>query len=104
MTPTSSLLRISPRPFPVSRVPCIAPYWFDNALNSSGINSTVYYRNTSSDFALLTRASREIRRAFSHAAEFYPTTLVIVTWDIDDSPSNTVMQQLCVEMLHIIIS
>ena len=90
MTSTGSLFHITPHPFPVFGIPYIAPYWFDNGFNSTGISSTVYYRETSNDSALLTRAKREIRVAFPNVGEFYPTNLLIVTWSIGNS-SMTVM-------------
>ena len=85
MTSTGSLFRVTPHLFPVFGIPFIAPYWFANGLNSTGISSTVYYREISNDFALLTRAKREIRVAFPNVAEFYPTNLLIVTWSIGNS-------------------
>ena len=85
---TSSLFQASPQPFPVFGISYIAPYWFDNGLNSSGINSTAYYRETINDFGLLTRATREIRRAFPNFAEFQSTSLLIITWNIGDSSGN----------------
>ena len=90
MTYTESSFHITPHPFPVFGIPYIAPYWFDNGFNSTGISSTVYYRETSNDSALLTRAKREIRVAFPTVGKFYPTNLLIVTWSIENS-SMTVM-------------
>ena len=90
MTYTESSFHITPQPFPVFGISYIAPYWFDNGFNSTGINSTVYFREISNDSALLIRAKREIRVAFPNAGEFYPTNLLIVTWSIGNS-SMTVM-------------
>lgn len=74
----------------------VAPYWFqyneglfvNNSGNSDTDNaSSVYYRESNNSF-LLTRATREIRRAFHNATEFIATHLFIVTWIIVNSEND----------------
>ena len=89
MFDSSSSFHLAPQPFPVSGFPYIAPYWFDNVLmHNFDIESTVYYRKIERSGNLTTRASREIRRAFPNTKDFYPSSLVIITWS---SQSNMVI-------------
>ena len=83
---SNSSFHLTPQPFPVSGIPYIAPYWFDNDTivgnHSVDIKRTVYYRRIKRNRKLNTRASREIRRAFPNAKNFHPSSLAIVTWNI----------------------
>ena len=91
MFDSNSSLYLTPQPFPVSGVPYIAPYWFDNDIfvNRSGdIESTVYYREIERGRKIITRASREIRRAFPNAKKFHPSALLIITWNIHNPRRN----------------
>ena len=82
MFESDSSFHLTPQPFPVSGFPYIAPYWFDHS-----VKSTVYYRKIKRTGNLTTRASREIGRAFPNVKDFYPSSLVILTWS---SQSNMV--------------
>ena len=78
----------TPKPFPVQKLDFVAPYWFDESLflNKTGNASAIYYRETNHSF-LLTRATREIRKAFSN--DFSATHLFIVTWVIADHEADS---------------
>ena len=83
----SSLFQASPQPFPVFGFPYIAPYWFGTGSSRNKFNSTVYYREAVRDKGLKTRVTREVRRAFPDVLQFYPTSLLIVTWKLNVNDS-----------------
>jgi len=56
-------------------------FFFNNNSDSETNTSSVYYRHTNNT-SLLARASTEIRRVFTNARGFKPTSLFIATWDI----------------------
>ena len=90
----SSLFQAFPQPFPVFDFPYIAPYWFGTGSSRNEFNSTVYYREAVNDIGLTTRVTREVRRAFPDVLEFYPTIILIVTWELnvnDTSDSSGMM-------------
>lgn len=69
----------TPDPFPLAgSLQLIAPYWSDVDTRNGG---QVWFREASSDAALLMRARNEIRMAFISQMMFEPTFLFIATWD-----------------------
>ena len=68
----------TPRSLPLNGTDkIIAPYWADVDIRGNGI---IYYRQTT-DPSLLTRATSEIRAAFSLSQNFMAKHLLIVTWN-----------------------
>ena len=66
-------------PFPLSNNrQMIAPYWADVDTRRGG---RVWYREASSDAALLMRARNEIRTSLVSQMNFQPTFLFIATWE-----------------------
>ena len=74
----SGFFSFFPQRFPISfSPPLIAPFWDDVDIRQFG---NIYYRQTSSP-TLLERARNEIQELFPSSVSFFPTRLVIATWD-----------------------
>lgn len=70
----------TPESFPLDNgLQLIAPFWADVDIFDG--RGRVWYREASSDSALLMRARNEIRMAFVNHMTFQPTFLFIATWD-----------------------
>lgn len=67
----------TPRPFPISTRRLISPYWENFETARFG---HVYYRNTT-EHALLWRAQFYLQDIFPSAQNYFPTYLIIATWD-----------------------
>lgn len=78
ITFNSPLLAFRPLPFPLNSSQIIAPFWADVDITISG---NIWYREASSDAALLMMARNEIRMALVNQMNFQPTFLFIATWD-----------------------
>ena len=68
-----------PQPFPPNNDSAlIAPFWSEVDTRGTG---NVFYRQTTNDTELLSKAAYEIQEAFAEFHEFAPTMLFIATWD-----------------------
>ena len=67
-----------PKPFPIS-VPIIAPFWADVDTRCNG-SGDVYFRETTSN-AIRAKAARDIQSSLSLENAFYPSSVIIATWD-----------------------
>lgn len=65
------------QPFPYNSLAMISPYWEHFSTARFG---DIYYRKTS-DPALLSQARYQLQDIFSSARNFYPSYLLIATWD-----------------------
>ena len=68
---------LSPRMFPLLRLPLIVPFWDDVDIRRFG---NIFYRETS-NVNLLQRARDQLQELFPSSGNFIPTTLFIATWD-----------------------
>ena len=69
----------TPDPFPIS-VPIIAPFWADSDTRCAGRSGNVFFRETTSN-SIRAKVANEIQSSLFPPSAFYPSSLVIVTWD-----------------------
>ena len=69
--------QFEPWPFPISTLRLISPYWENFETARFG---HVYYRNTT-EHALLWRAQFYLQDIFPSARNYFPTYLILATWD-----------------------
>ena len=59
-------------------MPIIAPFWADSDTRCEG-SGDVFYRETTSD-SIRAKVANEIQNSLDLPSEFYPSSVVIVTW------------------------
>ena len=67
-----------PMPFPIP-IPMIAPFWVDTDTTCEGLGY-VYFRETTAT-SVRTKVFNDIKNYLSQSLEFYPPSVVIVTWE-----------------------
>ena len=75
----NALFQFTPEPFPLD-FELIAPFWADVDTRGTGVNNTVWYRETSDPDAL-SRSRNDIQCSAFADSSFNPIYLFIATWD-----------------------
>ena len=69
-----------PKPFPLEeKLPIIAPFWTDFDTRCKGSGNVSYQETTSNSIRV--KAANDIQSSLSLSSAFYPSSVIIVTWD-----------------------